>query len=588
MALSGSIAGYTSNANITARIDWSAEQSVSGNYSIITAELYYMKPAGFSDTYGTMNCAIHIGSYSKSFSGRVTIPGGGEVCVFTFAQKVYHADNGELTVPISATGAIPGTSLEWTSLEDDVQLDTIARASTIAATDANIGATSMIAVNVRSSSFTHTIRYQFGSLSGYIDEDGAVTDHEVKHTATYIPFIVPEDFYGVIPGSRSGKCVLTCKTYSDDNFIGESTCTFTASTQGSECTPYVTGTVEDINEKTLAVTGNKNVLVQYMSTALCTITAEARHGAYISETMINNVDVDDTQKTIEGVEISKFVFYAQDSRGYTTSVTVWKSFVPYIRLTCNASVRRTDPTSGRAVLTVKGNYFNGSFGAENNELTVTYSVNGGTPVEVDATINGNSYTASVEITGLDYQQSHDIVVDVRDKLVSVPKPCTVNKGLPVFDWGENDFRFNVPVTDSTGSRFIKASDILNMVYPVGSYYISANGTSPEILFGGKWQRIEGRFLWAAPSTGALGVTGGEAEHTLTNDELPDDMGTFIALCFGSDDGTSGIVSKVQNKSNLGYSGGSSWGGATYTLAGGGQAHNNMPPYISAAIWRRIA
>ena len=44
-------------------------------------------------------------------------------------------------------------------------------------------------------------------------------------------------------------------------------------------------------------------------------------------------------------------------------------------------------------------------------------------------------------------------------------------------------------------------------YPVGSYYISGNSTSPADLFGGTWQRIEGRILYGCASTGTIGATG---------------------------------------------------------------------------------
>ena len=64
------------------------------------------------------------------------------------------------------------------------------------------------------------------------------------------------------------------------------------------------------------------------------------------------------------------------------------------------------------------------------------------------------------------------------------------------------------------------STILNAVYPVGSIYISASSTSPGTLFGGTWERIRGRFLLAENSSIPAGETGGEAHHTLTEQEMP--------------------------------------------------------------------
>lgn len=59
-------------------------------------------------------------------------------------------------------------------------------------------------------------------------------------------------------------------------------------------------------------------------------------------------------------------------------------------------------------------------------------------------------------------------------------------------------------------------------YPVGSIYISTIATNPSELFGfGTWEQIKGRFLFAADDTYAAGSTGGEAEHILTNEEMPE-------------------------------------------------------------------
>lgn len=120
-------------------------------------------------------------------------------------------------------------------------------------------------------------------------------------------------------------------------------------------------------------------------------------------------------------------------------------------------------------------------------------------------------------------------------------------------------------------------------YPVGSYYISHVDTSPASLFGGTWHRIESRFLWAAPSTSTLGLTAGEQTHTLTVDEIPSHNHSLnLTSTAGTGSFTTSYVAYTKT------------GGTTYTNAnamvetGGGAAHNNMPPYVNVAIWRRTA
>ena len=49
---------------------------------------------------------------------------------------------------------------------------------------------------------------------------------------------------------------------------------------------------------------------------------------------------------------------------------------------------------------------------------------------------------------------------------------------------------------------------LDVIYPVGSIYMSMNSTSPEVLFGGSWNQIKDTFLLAVGNTYAANSTGG--------------------------------------------------------------------------------
>lgn len=328
-----------------------------------------------------------------------------------------------------------------------VTLTTIPRAATIGATDANIGAVSMIAVDRKSDSYTHSIAYAFGSLSGYVTASGGVSASEVKFTAASVPFTVPESFYAQIPSAKSGKCTLTIKTYSGSAQIGDTqSCAFTATASETACAPTVSGTVVDSNELTRALTGDASKLVRYCSTALCTITAAAKNSAAISSKSIGGTAVSGTTRSIPNVESGSVAFTAKDSRGYSASATVNATMVSYVKLTSNAEGARTDPTSGNATLTLKGNYYNGSFGAADNALEIKYRIGDGEYVSVTPIISGNAYSVSASLTGLDYTQAYTVEVVVTDKLESVSKNVSIGKGIPVFDWGENDMRVNVPLS----------------------------------------------------------------------------------------------------------------------------------------------
>jgi hypothetical protein len=119
------------------------------------------------------------------------------------------------------------------------------------------------------------------------------------------------------------------------------------------------------------------------------------------------------------------------------------------------------------------------------------------------------------------------------------------------------------------------SDAL-IAYPVGSIYIAYNHTDPGNLFGGTWERITGGFLWASQSGDTIGQTGGEKTVTLTAKQIPSHNhgGTYTNA--GSATKTHAWLA----------SGGSAMAYDTVNV-GGGEAHNNMPPYIQVSIWRRI-
>lgn len=69
------------------------------------------------------------------------------------------------------------------------------------------------------------------------------------------------------------------------------------------------------------------------------------------------------------------------------------------------------------------------------------------------------------------------------------------------------------VAQATG--FINNRQVLSEVYPTGAIYMSTSSTSPAQLFGGSWERIQGRFLWATGSTPTQ--TGGSQTSSISID-----------------------------------------------------------------------
>ena len=152
------------------------------------------------------------------------------------------------------------------------------------------------------------------------------------------------------------------------------------------------------------------------------------------------------------------------------------------------------------------------------------------------------------------------------------------------------------------------TQFVDMIYPVGSIYISASATSPASLFGGEWAQINGRFLigTGAPENNddgispgsynyAAGAKGGEATHTLTERELPVLSGSVLMHGAGAGgtvvSAATGVFSPGGTES--GYRSAELKTGASslssFDLnAGEGRAHNNLPPYLAVYMWQRTS
>ena len=176
------------------------------------------------------------------------------------------------------------------------------------------------------------------------------------------------------------------------------------------------------------------------------------------------------------------------------------------------------------------------------------------------------------------------------------------------------------------------------IYPVGSIYISVNEMNPETLFGGVWERIQGKFLLSSSDSHDLNTTGGQEsisytpsgtteEHKITLDEMPahehqinpldvrakvvdDDTGMPVNKEILTSDyavttvtsQSSGVhvigdtVSDYFKVDSLGVNG---WTQSAGKVSSQQESHSHpftgeqatiatMPPYLTVNMWKRIA
>lgn len=143
---------------------------------------------------------------------------------------------------------------------------------------------------------------------------------------------------------------------------------------------------------------------------------------------------------------------------------------------------------------------------------------------------------------------------------------------------------------SLGEIDTKVAALFDLIYPVGSIYYTNNANfSPNVSFNGTWEQIKDVFLLAAGNTYIGGTSGGEATVTLQNTHLPVLTGTLPHIA-GDEASVSGICTHISggNSYKEGTQSGTSVTTKHQIKIGGGQAHNNMPPYIVVYVWKRVS
>lgn len=226
-------------------------------------------------------------------------------------------------------------------------------------------------------------------------------------------------------------------------------------TQGK--TPILEYSVYDSNPTTIALTGDNQKFIRYFSTLNITANWTCYAGATLASSsiyynaggFIKNVS---EIRNVANIKDTKITFIGTDSRGLSTTTTATPTLIPYTKLTCSFNPSIT--MDGKVDFTVAGNYFNSSFGTQNNTLEVKYrykkkgSTTWGDWIEITPTISGSQYSSTVSLTLPDFQYKDIYIFQAQsdDLLMSVPTPEYVANAVPVFDWSSSDFNFNVPVS----------------------------------------------------------------------------------------------------------------------------------------------
>ena len=129
------------------------------------------------------------------------------------------------------------------------------------------------------------------------------------------------------------------------------------------------------------------------------------------------------------------------------------------------------------------------------------------------------------------------------------------------------------------------SAIFNAVYPVGSIYISVSNANPGLAFGGTWVAFGSGKTLVGVDTGdtdfsTVEKTGGEKAHQLTVNEMPSHNHDKLKLRWSTTSGANAVYGSNGSGSGSEYD--------SQAYEGGDQAHNNLQPYITVFMWKRVS
>lgn len=584
MASSGSITG--AYRGYTLRADWSAVQNAAGNYSDVTVKHTLVIGSAYSLNIASRTNSCSVGGVSQGYTSGAINQKGGTVLLGTTVHRVSHDADGTKTAQIIDTfninATIDGVRVGSITASGSISLDRIARNATIVTANDFTDETNPTLTYSNPSSFSCDVSIEFAG--GSITRAKAISGASGSYTMQ----LTDSERTTLRNASRNSptlKVTYVLKTTIDGTAyysrVERKMNVVDAAPELGEVS------YEDTNAATVAVTGDKSRIVQNHSVLTVTIpTATAKKGATIASYTIAFGGVSKTVTSSGTVSLGAVdVSYSQaltvtatDSRGFTASKSVQVTVDDYSAPTAVIDLHRLNNFEPETYITASARYayLNGK-----NAVTIAAKFKKvsdssyGTPIELADSIQST--------VTCDRDSAYDFVVTIADKLESTEYNLALGKGIPAF--------FIDTKKSSVGVNCLPSqSDVLQLgdsawltaqgAYPVGAIYLSVTDANPAALFGGTWERIGGRFLLGADTTYTAGSTGGEAAHTLTVDEMPRHNHEVDNLN-ASGSATPFMTVQAQDKKGFG-------GNVQTMYAGGGKAHNNMPPYLAVYMWQRTA
>lgn len=461
-------------------------QSVEGNYSSVTATVYYSKTAS---TYNNNQKPLTIVLDGQTYNLTSSFPKGTTSGTLGSVTKtVYHDSNGAKTVYASAT-FVSGVNSGTVTASASKVLSTIARATvpTLSVSSAALGDSITVNLPRKSSSFTHTVSYSIGSASGTIATGAGAS----------CTWTIPESLAAQIASSTAGTITISVTTYNGSTAIGTKTINLSVSVPDTEeYNPTLSLAVED-------AAGYKDKYGYYLvgySKYKVIATEKTMYGATVKSrlTTMNGASYntkDPTSGVLLAVENNSVECTITDSRN--RSVTASVTNLPTRAYTLPQFLEITPPVRCLANGTPyeDGDYIKA-------KMTFSYDSIGGK----------NTATAKIKARP---RTSEEYTTE-----------ATVQSGQEVILVGDHNYTYYVTyeITDSLGSTItytyqLNTHDAVissKLGYKLAIGKAAELGTPEKPVFESAWHTVLPSVESESETTKALAV--GDIDYTITSDE----------------------------------------------------------------------
>lgn len=422
--------------NMTLEV-WSAwnRQDTVNNRSTVNLQAR-LRTNGYASVTGvTAPMTIHVDGGDEIVNAGVNIGTNSSLLIFAKDYVVNHDGNGNKTVTISFKVDINVGGYGSATVNLSIPLPTIARASTISDVTGTLGSAMTLNINRKNSSFTHNLKYEFGSLSGTI----------ATGVGTSVSWTPPLNLATAMPNRTSDWGQIVLETYSGSTKIGQTNCILTLNVPDNVKPTLGSITLTDSNATVKNLLNTANTFAQVMSNIQVTFNnASGAYGSTISSYRAEIIGKSQSTNSNNGL-LGMMNFNGTvtiratvtDSRGRTSNAvdvqaTVINYFTPQISFTLqrsgSASTTLTVTRNARiAPLTVGGKQKNKmiiSFKYKEHSAT-NYTTDtgsaGGTWTTIDNLTNSSANLAATFST----LNTYDIIGKIEDAFTSYEFLATV-------------------------------------------------------------------------------------------------------------------------------------------------------------------